>query len=117
MYRIAAVIAVMGVLVPFGIVSAADCTSRFGKDDQIGNANYITSERTLAATKLVTEGKAYRLGIETNRGTPAYPPRNYSVTVVQPGQVAGTTIGPTKLSYNDDIVMGWDGVGSTSWRT
>lgn len=91
---------------------AAECTSKFGPDDQIGNSNYITPEKTLAATKLVTHGKAYRLGIETNRGTPAYPPRNYAVTVLQPGQVAGTTIGPTKLSYNDDIVMGWNGVGS-----
>ncbi|MCC7549622.1 MAG: cyclase family protein [Burkholderiales bacterium] len=91
---------------------AAECTSKFGPDDQIGNSNYITPEKTLAATKLVTRGKAYRLGIETNRGTPAYPPRNYAVTVLQPGQVAGTTLGPTKLSYNDDIVMGWNGVGS-----
>lgn len=86
--------------------------SKFGKDDQIGNMNYVTAEKTLAATKLVTKGKAYQLGIETNRSTPAYPPRNYSVVVLQPGQVNGTTIGGNKLTYNDDIVMGWNGVGS-----
>lgn len=92
---------------------AADCQpSKWGAGDQIGNANSITKEKTLAAAKLVTTGKAYRLGIETNRMTPAYPPRNYAVMVVQPGQVGGVTIGPNKLNYNDDIVMGWNGVGS-----
>lgn len=90
-----------------------DCKpSRWGKDDQIGNLNYVTPEKTLAASKLITKGKAYRLGIETNRATPAYPPRNYAVTVLQPGQFNGVTFGPNKLSYNDDIVMGWNGVGS-----
>src|SRR5262245_62041476 len=43
--------------------------SKFGPDDQIGNVNYITPAKTLAATKLVTKGKAYRLGIETNKDT------------------------------------------------
>jgi kynurenine formamidase len=86
--------------------------SRFGADDQVGNLNYVTPEKTLAATKLVTKGKAYRLGIETNSKTPAYPPRTFSLTVLQPGQVGGTTLGPTKLSYNDDIISGWVGVGS-----
>jgi len=32
--------------------------SKFGPDDQIGNVNYITPAKTLAATKLVTTGKA-----------------------------------------------------------
>ncbi|MEO5862823.1 MAG: cyclase family protein [Burkholderiales bacterium] len=95
------------------LVYGADCKpSRWGAGDQIGNANHITKEKTLAASKLVTTGKAYRLGIETNRMTPAYPPRNYAVMVVQPGQVGGVSIGPNKLNYNDDMVMGWNGVGS-----
>ena len=89
-----------------------NCASKFGPSDQIGNLNYITPEKTLAASKLVTRGKAYRLGIETNKDTPAYPPRTFTLTVLQPGQVAGTTLGPTKLSYNDDIITGWVGVGS-----
>jgi kynurenine formamidase len=86
--------------------------SKHGPNDQIGNLNYVTPEKTLAAAKLVTRGKAYRLGIETNKKTPAYPPRTFSLTVVQPGQVAGGTIGPTKMTYNDDIIAGWVGVGS-----
>src|SRR4249920_895633 len=87
------------------------CESKFGPDDQIGNANYITPEKTLEATKLVTKGKAYRLGIEVNSKTPAYPPRYVTITVVQPGQQAGQTIGPHKLTYNDDMINGWNGVG------
>lgn len=86
--------------------------SKFGPTDQIGNLNHVTPEKTLAATKLVTKGKSYRLGIETNKDTPAYPPRTFAVTIVQPGQNAGATIGPTKTTYNDDIINGWAGVGS-----
>jgi kynurenine formamidase len=86
--------------------------SRFGPDDQIGNLNHVTPAKTLAASKLITRGKAYRLGIETNRDTPAYPPRTFGITVVQPDQVAGTTLGASKGTYNDDIIAGWVGVGS-----
>ena len=86
--------------------------SKHGKDDQVGNLNYVTPEKTLAAAKLVTKGKSYRLGIETNKDTPAYPPRTFSITIVQPGQQGGATLGPTKTSYNDDIIMGWVGIGS-----
>ena len=86
--------------------------SKFGPDDQIGNVNYINAAKTLAATKLVTKGKAYRLGIETNKDTPAYPPRTWAVTIVQPGQNAGSSLGPTKTTYNDDQINGWSGIGS-----
>jgi len=86
--------------------------SKHGPSDQAGNVNYITPEKTLAASKLVTKGKAYRLGIETNKDTPAYPPRSFALIVVQPGQAMGHTLGPTKTTYNDDIIMGWVGIGS-----
>lgn len=86
--------------------------SKFGPTDQIGNINNITPAKTLAATKLVTTGKSYRLGIETNKDTPAYPPRTFAITIVQPGQNAGGTLGPTRTTYNDDMITGWNGVGS-----
>ena len=86
--------------------------SKFGPADQIGNMNYVTPEKTLAATKLVTRGKSYRLGIETNKDTPAFPPRSFALIVVQPGQTNGSSLGPTKTTYNDDIIMGWVGIGS-----
>ena len=31
--------------------------SKFGPEDQVGNLNYVTPAKTLAATKLVTKGK------------------------------------------------------------
>jgi hypothetical protein len=72
--------------------------SKFGPKDEIGNANYVTPEKTLQAVKTVTRGKAYRLGIETNKDTPAFPPRTFSVTILQPGQQAGGSLGPTKTT-------------------
>jgi kynurenine formamidase len=86
--------------------------SKFGPDDQVGNLNYVTPAKTLAATKLVTTGKSYRLAIETNKDTPAYPPRTFAVTIVQPTQTAGATLGPTKTTYNDDLINGWAGIGT-----
>ena len=86
--------------------------SKFGPTDQIGNLNNVTPAKTLAATKLVTTGKSYRLAIETNKDTPAYPPRTFAVTIVQPGQTAGASLGPTKTTYNDDIINGWAGIGT-----
>ena len=86
--------------------------SKFGPNDQVGNLHYVTLEKTRAAAKLITRGKAYRLGIETNKHTPAFPPRTFSLTVLQPGQVAGTSLGPSKTTYNDDIISGWVGIGS-----
>ncbi len=86
--------------------------SKFGPDDQVGNVNYITPAKTLAASKLVTTGKTYRLAIETNKDTPAYPPRTFAVTIVQPGQTHGGSLGPTKTTYNDDLIVGWAGVGT-----
>jgi kynurenine formamidase len=86
--------------------------SKFGPNDEVGNLNHVTPAKTLAATKLVTQGKAYRLGIETNKDTPAFPPRTFSITILQPGQVAGGSLGPTKMTYNDDIIAGWVGIGS-----
>lgn len=87
-------------------------TSKWGPEDEAGSANYVTPERVRLAAQLVTTGRTYALGIETNERTPAYPPRFFRVSVLQPGQAAGTTIGPTKTSYNDDLVTGWLGVGS-----
>jgi kynurenine formamidase len=104
------------VVVLFGVNASAQqrcqTASKFGPDDQIGNLNYVTPAKTLAATKLVTKGKSYRLGIETNKDTPAYPPRTFAVTIVQPTQVGGGSLGPTRTTYNDDMITGWAGVGS-----
>ena len=86
--------------------------SKWGANDQIGALNNITQDNVLSAAKLVRRGKAIRMGIETNSKTPAFPPRTFSVTVLTPGQEYGGTLGDTKTNYNDDIIMGWVGIGS-----
>ena len=86
--------------------------SKYGPNDEIGAANLITPQRVLEAVKLVKTGKTYPLGVVVDRTTPAYPPRSVAVTVVQPGQAEGQTFGENKVSYNDDMIMGWFGVGT-----
>ena len=86
--------------------------SKWGPDDEIGAANLITAQSVAAAAKLVTTGKAYSLGIIVDSNTPAFPPRTLSVTILQPNQIETTGLGPTKTTYNDDIFMGWLGIGS-----
>ena len=34
------------------------------------------------------------------------------MTIVQPGQAAGGSLGPTKTTYNDDMITGWAGIGT-----
>ena len=112
--RLAAVSAMLAIFMIVGYAQQKPCltASKFGPNDQIGNLNYVTPEKTLAASKLITKGKAYRLGIETNKDTPAYGTRTFSITVLQPGQAGGASVGPNKTTYNDDIITGWVGVGS-----
>jgi kynurenine formamidase len=96
-----------------GPAAAQDWTkSKWGPNDEIGAANYITPELVVKAAQLVKTGKTYNLGIETNAKTPAYPPRAFKITIVQPGQAGIPGLGPSKTTYNDDIIDGWVGVGS-----
>jgi kynurenine formamidase len=88
------------------------CKSKWGAEDEKGAANHITPQLVLDAAKLVKTGKVYPLGVETNAKTPAFPPRTFNLTILQPGQTAGGSLGPTKTTYNDDIVTGWTGTGS-----
>lgn len=87
-------------------------TSQWGADDQIGAANRITPESVAAAMSLVTTGKTYALGMVIDDTIPAYPPRQIALTVLQPRQAGKFGDGPTKSTYNDDIFVGWLGVGS-----
>ena len=93
--------------------AAADteCTpSRWGADDEIGNANLVTAESVLAASKLIRTGKTYSLGITVDSTTPAFAPRGLSLQVVQPGQQEGAR--PfSRMTYNDDVFQGWFGIG------
>lgn len=86
--------------------------SKWGPNDEIGAANYLTPARALAAAQLVKTGKVYELGQTVSTSTPAYDPRGCKIYIVQPGQAQNTTLGPTKMSYNDDILNCWVGMGS-----
>ena len=96
-----------------GPADAQDWTkSKWGPSDEIGAANYIKPDLVVKAAQLVKAGKTYALGIETNSKTPAYPPRTFKMTIVQPGQAGIPGLGPSKTTYNDDIIDGWVGIGS-----
>lgn len=69
-----------------GTASAQDWTkSKWGPNDEIGAANYMTPELVMKAASLVKTGKTYALGIPVTPQTPAYPPRTFKLTIVQPG--------------------------------
>jgi kynurenine formamidase len=105
--------AVLGALSSTSAVAQNDwCKSKWGPNDEIGAANLLTPQLAADAAKLVKTGKTYALGFETNAGTAAYAPRSWSLIVVQPGQAGGVSLGGTKTTYNDDIYMGWVGIGS-----
>ena len=94
------------------VMAAAPCEpSRWGADDEIGNANLVTPETVLAATRLVKTGKTYPLGIVIDSSTPAFAPRTMSLHIVQPGQQQGRSSLPGS-TYNDDVFTGWFGIGS-----
>lgn len=84
---------------------------RWGADDELGAANLMTPERVKSAAELVTDGKVYSLGMIVGRHTPAFPPRSLSVTVLQPNQNGNRGLGDNHFTYNDDIFMGWLGIG------
>ncbi len=86
--------------------------SKWGPEDEIGAANLITPETVKMAAELVTTGKTYPLGIVVDNETPAFAPRSLSVTILQPNQMGTEGFGPTAMTYNDDIFMGWLGIGS-----
>ena len=87
--------------------------SKFGPNDELGAANYLTPAVAAEAAKLVKTGKTYSLGITVNTSTPAYPPRTCAIYIVQPGQTGSAEgLGPTKTTYNDDILNCWTGIGT-----
>jgi len=88
--------------------------SEWGADDQIGAANRITPERTVAAAALVKQGVSHPLGIVITPGMPAYPPRYTQLQVVQPEQhfrTDTTELFGWNATSNDDVVQMWLGTG------
>ena len=95
--------------------TAADASwypSRYGAEDTLGAINNLSPEKVLQAARLVRTGKTYSLGVDTGPTSPAYPPRSYSITVLQPGDGTGALMGSNQASGNDDLLHTWMGIGS-----
>ena len=86
--------------------------SEHGAEDTLGAINHLSAEKVVQAAKLVKTGKTYPLGVVTGWETPAYPPRHYSITIIQPGQDNGPTMGANLATGNDDLLHTWMGIGS-----
>lgn len=86
--------------------------SRYGADDEIGAANLLTAEVVQRAASLVTDGKTYALGIPVGPDTPGFGVRKLDINIFMPGQEGGATLGSNKMTYVDDVIMGWVGLGS-----
>jgi len=86
--------------------------SRYGADDTLGAINNLSPEKVLQAARLVTTGKTYPLGVETGPDSPAYPPRQYSMTILQLDDGTGTPQGSNRATGNDDLMLLWMGIGS-----
>lgn len=85
---------------------------KFGKNDTLGHANYLTPAKAREAAKLITKGKVYQLGMVTGPTTPAYGPRKFQLIVHQLNDGSGTVLGPDKFVANDDTVVTSVGIGS-----
>jgi kynurenine formamidase len=86
--------------------------SKWGADDTLGAANYLTPEVVLRAAELITEGRVYQMGVPVGRTTPAFAPRSLAVTILMPNQYEGETFGDNGMSYVDDMFTGWLGIGT-----
>ena len=76
--------------------------SRWGKDDEAGASNLITPEKVLAATRMIKDGKIYRIGRVYEAGMPLFGSRAFALRI--PGAPTGGPFGDNKLVYNDDYV-------------
>jgi kynurenine formamidase len=85
---------------------------KFGKDDELGHANYLTETKAKEAAKLVSKGKVYQLGMVTGPNTPAYGTRKFQMIVHQLNDGSGGLLGPDKLVSNDDTLVTSIGIGS-----
>ena len=86
--------------------------SRFGAEDRIGAANYLSAEIVMEAAALVTRGQVYSLGVEVGPDTPAYPPRNYQIVITQSNDGTGPIVGENRMTANDDLIITYPGIGS-----
>lgn len=89
---------------------AQECQpSKWGADDEIGAANYVTPEQVKMAAGLVKEGKVHPLGIVIDPNMPAFPPRKMMMQVVKQDHLQEAM--GWEAAFNDDIAQLWWGIG------
>lgn len=86
--------------------------SKWGPDDTLGSVNQITPEVILNAASMIRIGKRYPLGVVTGPNTPAVSWRTFKLYAVGHGDGSGVPIGSNKMTYNDDWMLAWMGIGS-----
>ncbi len=86
--------------------------SAYGANDEIGAANLLTTDVVKHAVSLVRTGKTYPLAVPVDKNLPAFRHRSFRLYNVQVGQQAGTSLGPNKFTFNDELVNAWTGVGT-----
>lgn len=103
-----------GAFVAGGLIGSASAQdwvpSRYGADDRIGAANNLSAEGVLRASELISTGKVYPLGIETEEGAPAYGGRTYDIDIIASG--ANVEVGTDVVTSNDERVTTSFGIGS-----
>lgn len=110
--RIALALLAASLLATASLAEEAWFPSRYGADDRVGAANNLSAAGTKRATRLVTTGKTYSLGMTTGTDSLAYPPRKYGIVVTQSNDGTGSRLGENLATSNDDILMTYVGVGS-----
>ncbi len=86
--------------------------SKHGADDTLGAINFLSPEKVVQAAKLIKTGKAYALGVELGRDTPAYGTRSFQLFAVGSGDGSGASKGSNRMTSNDDWIIAWMGIGS-----
>ena len=99
--------------------------SKYGQQDTLGAANNLSASHVLKASRLITQGKVYSLGVDISSESPPLPsgPREYKLSLVQPAKGAagtlahhangkGITQGANKLTANADFLTIWMGIGT-----
>ncbi len=84
--------------------------SRYGKKDELGTLNELTSERVAAAAKLVKHGKVFDMGTRYAQENPGFPPRYWHNTTLAHRLME--PLGSNKFVWLEEQFSGCPGVGT-----
>jgi kynurenine formamidase len=86
--------------------------SKYGASDTLGALNNLGPADAARAARLVREGKAYALGVQTGPQSPAYGERRYQVEISPPPGAAVAPVGANKVTAHDERVTTSMGIGT-----